>query len=47
MSRFIISKKNNITDIEEPDKITLITQFYICQDNEERSPYWQTWNSSY
>ena len=36
MSRFIISKKNKITDIEEPDKITLITQFYICKDNEER-----------
>ena len=36
MSRFIISKNNKTTDIEDVDNVTLITQFYICKDNEER-----------
>tara|TARA_B100000927_G_scaffold290446_1_gene289290 strand:- start:1488 stop:3227 length:1740 start_codon:yes stop_codon:yes gene_type:complete len=35
MSKFVVSKQNIVTDVEERDKITLITQFYICNDNEE------------
>ena len=36
MSQFIVSNANIVTDKEEKNNITLITQFFICSDNEEK-----------
>ena len=36
MSQFIVSNKNNISNSEIREKITLIYQFFICKNNEDR-----------